>query len=388
MTLRRKFLYSLIPSAILYLFAEIVTTVYYLRGDLEPVSIWVLEDAPKGQTIRFDPILGYKLTPTPSRIACIATNGVVESVGAVCGNNHGFPDRDEFWAKRSKPDVRRFAVFGDSFSAAPFLQTKWPDRCEDLSAEAGRSIELLNMSIDAGGHTNWWKTLREFVEPRGYELDGVIFAVYGNDLRRPFVIWDDQVIQHDDQGNRTIALGTVWNQKLPRSLAEARPFFHGLPRWQVHTSETFDAMLQGTVRPADDRNGPYLLHCLYRFIFDRKGPRRQYTMQDVIDYHNNVDPTRVEMWREIREYLETNKVPALVVDVPSIDLMLIDAGPSLETQAFARFIRAKYVDGAQAFSGLSKEQIRKCWLPYDGHWDQTGSDRFAKFMSEELANWP
>jgi hypothetical protein len=40
-----------------------------------------------------------------------------------------------------------------------------------------------------------------------------------------------------------------------------------------------------------------------------------------------------------------------------------------------------------AFNGRTASQIRASWLPYDGHWGQGGSDRFAKFMMEILTQW-
>jgi len=387
-SLRRKVIYALLPLLLVYGVAEAVATALYLRGDLEPVSIWVLEDSGKGSTIQFDPVLGYKLTSTPTRMACIATNGVVESVGTVRGNNHGFPDRDDFSLRKTDPQVTRLAVFGDSFSAAQFLEVNWPDRCEDLAAQAGKSIELLNFSIDGGGHTNWWRTLRGFVEERDCELDGVLFAVYANDLRRPFVIWDDQVIQQEADGTRTIAFGTVWNQRLPQTLAEARPHFHGLPRWQVHPTDTLERMLRGDLRPRDNRDGIYLTRRLLRTIFGKAAPPRQYTLEDVQNYDLFADPTRLTMWSDMRDCLVARQLPVLVVDVPGIDLLLQESGPSAEAEVFAKFLGARFINGAEAYEGLGQEEIRAGWLPYDGHWGQAGSDRFAEFMLRVLSDWP
>jgi hypothetical protein len=383
----RKLVLSLAAAMLAYAVAEGIMTALYLRGDLEPASIWILEETGEGSTIQFDPILGYRLTQSPTRMACIATNGVVESVGFVRGNNRGFPDRDDFAPQRSDAAVKRFAVFGDSFTAAQFLEVNWPDRCEDLARAAGRPVQLLNFSIDGGGHTNWWRTLQEHVASSDYELDGVIFAVYGNDLRRPFVIWDDQVQQRAEDGTRTIAFGTVWNHALPRTLEEAIPFFHGLPRWQIHPTGVLDQMLGGELRPSDNRSGTYIARQLYRSIFDRAAPPRQYTFEDVAAYHYQ-DPARVDMWTDIRNCLKSRGWPALVVDVPAIDLILRNSGHSVEAQAFALFLRGKFVDGAGAYQGLGQDEIRACWLPYDGHWGQSGSDRFAAFMVDVLAEWP
>jgi hypothetical protein len=352
------------------------------------MSIWVLEDTGKS-TIQFDPIKGYRLTKTPSRMACIATNGVVESVGTVSGNNHGFPDRDDFTSQRTAPSRPRFAVFGDSFSAAQFLQVNWPDRCEDLATESGRPVELLNLSIDGGGHTNWWRTLRGFVDANDYEIDGVIFAVYGNDLRRPFAIWDDRVVQEADDGTRTIAFGMVYTfnpNEMPRTLDEARPFLQGLPRWQVHSTATLDRMLRGEIRPRRPFR-PFLLQRISHAFSADTGPVEQYSSEDVKNYDSSV-PQRMGMWLDIREYLHSHGIPALVVDVPDVDILVQNGEPSAEAIAFSRVVGATFVDGGRAYAGLSQEEIRAQWLRYDGHWGQKGSDRFAEFMLDVLQGWP
>ena len=97
-------------------------------------------------------------------MACIATNGVVESVGASAGNRLGFPDRDDFTPNRSDPEIRRFAVFGDSFYGRSIPRHEAARSLRgSRGAATGRPVELLNFSIDGGGHTNWQRTLRELI---------------------------------------------------------------------------------------------------------------------------------------------------------------------------------------------------------------------------------
>lgn len=375
----RKAAYSLLTAFLAYVTGEALATFFYLRGDLDPVSIWVLEETDSGSTIQFDPIIGKRLSKTPTRLACIATNGVVETIGRVLGNNHGFPDRDDLTPRKTDFNTRRFIVFGDSFTAAQYLQINWPDRCEDLAASAGRSVELPNLSVDGGGLVNWWRTLREFVRD-DYQLDGVIFAIYGNDLQRPFAIWDDQVVRLAPDGTRMIAVGTVWREPFPRALEEARPFFFGMPRGQVHPTETFDRMLKGEARPRDGRTGLYFAQHVWR-----KTP----SIQDLEGYVvRTARPGRKFISREIRDYLEARRLPALVVAVPTIECLLGGPDRNDDSRAFAQSIGAQFVDGARAFEGLTEADIRASWLPYDSHWGQPGSDRFAKFISEVLSGWP
>ena len=79
------------------------------------------------------------------------------------------------------------------------------------------------------------------------------------------------------------------------------------------------------------------------------------------------------------------ELPALVVRVPNqIEL----ASWSGEARRFANAIGAEFVDGGRAFEDLAEDEFDAHWLPYDGHWNQRGSDRFAAFILEVLVRWP
>jgi len=57
-----------------------------------------------------------------------------------------------------------------------------------------------------------------------------------------------------------------------------------------------------------------------------------------------------------------------------------------EAIEFARILGGRFFDGTTVFKVLSKKQIRDAWFPYDGHWNQIGSDLFAKYMEGIIAN--
>ena len=48
---------------------------------------------------------------------------------------------------------------------------------------------------------------------------------------------------------------------------------------------------------------------------------------------------------------------------------------------------ATFVDGYEAFRGLSSQQIKDDWFQFDGHWNRGGSDQFAQFMATQLQLW-
>lgn len=96
------------------------------------------------------------------------------------------------------------------------------------------------------------------------------------------------------------------------------------------------------------------------------------------------DPQQVRLIADIRQFVSSRKLPALVVFVPVRERLLWSTWESdpyrAEAQAFAKEIGAGFADGSAAFAGMQPADIRKCFFHYDGHWNQTGSDRFARFM--------
>ena len=133
-----------------YLLAEFPVTAYY-GFSWAGTSLFLFDESSK--TVHFDSIRGYMLTKQPSRWTRI-TNGTVEFVGWMKGNSQGFPSRTDFGPARPDGSTRRIAVLGDSFSAAEYLDTNWPDRTQALAEASGEKLQLLNFSLDGIGLAN------------------------------------------------------------------------------------------------------------------------------------------------------------------------------------------------------------------------------------------
>ena len=243
-------LYNILVFGLLYGVVELSYSAYrYFLTDTSPASFAVFEHP--GATVRFDPVRGYLLTQTPSRVARV-NHGNVEFSGSFRGNAQGFPDRDDFSLQRSKAGERRIAVLGDSFTSAtmsPFNSLNWPDRVEDICAASGsRSLVLLNLSVDGGGLANWASILRNFVVKDGYELDGLVFAVAWNDLDRKFAMFDQL-----DAQRFAYAQAPAWAvSSQPKTRSEARTLLEKdaniANRFVVSPAE-FDALLTGQWKP-------------------------------------------------------------------------------------------------------------------------------------------
>ena len=89
----------------------------------------------------------------------------------------------------------------------------------------------------------------------------------------------------------------------------------------------------------------------------------------------------------IRSFLAARQIRSLVIAVPSRERLLDGLPPSQETRAFAEFLGAEFIDGAEAFEGQSAGEIRDHWLKYDGHWAQSGSDQFARHFTGVISDW-
>ncbi len=386
-TRRRNLKRAILIGLGMFLVCEVVATLLYQQSVVYPGAVWYWEHTGNGPTMEFDSIRGYRLTGNPCRMVCMGTNGELEAVATVRGNNEGFPDRDDFTPGRGDRQRKRLAVFGDSFTAGLYLERSWPDAVEDLARRTDRPLELMNFSVFAGGLVNWWSVLTGVIEAKDYELDGIVFAVFRGDLRRGFTVADDRSYFNAPGGYACMAVGRIpiESLRMPGTLQEARPFFAPVFDAPIVKTAVLDRILKE--RPRTQRS---LQPVLSRLCWH--GINRLFGTTDLAIPDEVTDPTKFpshirRRLEDIRNYLKSHQLRALVIDVPSRDRLLDRLSPSGESRAFAEFIGADFVDGGEAFAGLSAAEIRDHWLRYDGHWAQPGSDRFARHFTGVISDW-
>ena len=404
----KKLAVSVTTLLISYAVAEVILTALYIRGDIEPQAIWVHDIKGRRSAVEFDPVLGYRLDTEPTRMMVVSSNGTIESVGVFRGNNVGAPDEDNFSPRRGDNNRKRYVVFGDSFTSGLYMERNWPEVAETLSEQQGTPVELLNFSIDGGGLANWHRVLTEIIVADDYEIDGVVFAVFGSDLSRPLTFWD-QVVPGN---NQSMLLGRL-SPASPESQPDPRPpssvgrdRLKPLETWQTVSPQIFDQYLSGDRRPSVSRPFRYYLAAKCRAVFDGflRRPDESRLLLESLQYFPDAELfffDRRQMVTQVEQALQKKQVPALVVHIPYREVLLTRAGAGSETtafylesvgevweaQAFAKLIQADYVDGAEAFKGYGVEEIRACWLPLDGHWNQAGAERFAEFVVPILQRW-
>ncbi len=329
-----------------------------------------------GGTIKFDPNLGYRLGPNKSRQAQISW-GTTEYVGAWFGNNHGFQDLDDFTFEKSNKDAYRILVFGDSATAAPYLQQNWPDAVERMAAADGVALELIHVGQDGTGLSNWWATTEHFLKPNKVEADAVIFAIAGDGMRRAYSI----MAEHDGHiwfGEFPYPESRAWRpEEWPKTFDEAKPYMRSIG--PLLSTEEFDRALAGD----------YSFFGGYSFENTRE-TIRTYMLPIYDQFFGDTEAYKEgqsRMIREISAYVMESKLRAFVLSVP-LPEWIVRGGygeVSGELQDFAASLGGETINGNRAFMGLTEKEIRaRYWLPYDGHWAQSGSDHFAEFMYKEL----
>ncbi|MCE9634772.1 MAG: hypothetical protein K8T90_03615 [Planctomycetes bacterium] len=392
LSLRKKLGFAACVVALGYAVAEAAVTFVFSRT--VPAVYWVFEES--GPTLKYDPLSGYRVHGGPARVAKFVrgkdpTKADVEYVGGFYGNKQGFPDRDDFSVARKSPTATRLAVLGDSFSGGDLLRP-WADACEDSVRERGGEAELLNFSLSGVGLANWHQMLLKEIEPTKYDIDGVVFAVWGNDLARRLYVCDHGGSTPDGAARHMGGRVDTWNPDLyPKSREEALAL---MGSWQGYVTSTanFDASLRGEWKPSRPLE-PFIATKLIETLrgtpqgTGHVGAAAAGTLAREL-----TDPTqgRGRLVAEMKAALGRMGVPVTVVKIPALDELLENrtAPADDDARAFAKEIGARFVDGAAAYAGLDEAGMRAHWYPVDLHWNQDGSDRFAAWMSQEVLRWP
>lgn len=384
--LRKRLAFAAATLLAGYAVLELAVSAAWTR--VVPSVYWVFEES--GPAVHFDPVSGYRVHGGPARVAKFVRSrnpfgADVEYIGGFAGNAQGFPDRDDFRTARAG-DGARLVVLGDSFSGGDLLRA-WPDACEDAVAATGERAELLNFSLTGIGLANWHSILTREIEPAGYDVDGVVFAVWGNDLARRFYVCD-----HEGSSRHLGGRAKSWEpETLPKTRDEALAVMGGWDGYVVGRAE-FESALAGSWTPTR-RFAPFVAGSLIdRLSGAPQGQGAVGAAEPGTLAADLADTTRGRgrLVREMRDALGRIGVPVTVVSLPSIEELLARRRfPAHDdARAFADFLGARLLDGADAFAGLDDAALRAHWYPVDLHWNQDGSDRFASWMAAEVTRWP
>jgi hypothetical protein len=331
--------------------------------------------------MQFEKRSGFVFASEPIRVQRII-NGETEYTATVKGNRQGFLDSSDFVPRRPRPQTRRFVVMGDSFTAAHYLNRNWPERAEQLARERGLDVEFLNFGLDGTGLANWYHVYKEIIVQDGYEIDGVILTVAGDDLIRRFTVLDAT-----DSNYLGIGRAPSWDPSTwPTTREESRSFVGPL---MIHIvdNDTFDRSL------ASHRSW-FRLQLWHHLSYEiRLSLHARPSEHDELN-----DPQRVRVMREFALELERRGVPSILAFIPynphhtrSQKTVGRRGHQSLEAnldfESFRDMLNATEIDFSQRFEPLSEAEIRDLYFKIDWHWNQNGSDLFAEYALDQILAW-
>jgi hypothetical protein len=385
LSFKKKLLFSFVTLLAAYGLAEIVCTAIMPRpaGSIGSDTFAIQEDT-GGFCV--DLIRGYSITKAPTRFARV-TQGTIEYTGTFRGNSQGFQGDRDFTVKRPSGVKCRTLVFGDSFTSAAFLKTRWTDRIQPNLPQT----EFVNCGIDGAGLGNWWSVLTRMIVPRHYEFDRIVFAAIPHDLDRPFAVADYRC-------EGWLTLGYVgWNpDEFPKDVQHA--FWHLLTATfkKVSPAEFDESLRRGRLIQGDPDHTlrPWITTRIVDAAAGLVRPRRV-----PADIESEYVPAahlaeakgdkffggdQMAMILDLRDQIVAHHWSVVVIHIPSRDELIAKRDWTPQVRDFARILNARFIDGSEPFRGLSREEILASYFPFDGHWNQTGSDRFAAYVARQL----
>lgn len=366
--------------ALTFFFVEGVASWLYYRWPLQFLTVRIASG--DGPIVQFDRDRGFRMSSSIIHYAKYM-NGKPAYLSQFKANNEGFLDWKDFTKKKQFAGEKRYLVFGDSFTAAPFLNKNWPQQTEEVLGRRGTPITLLNFSLEGYGIANWWVLLDRVA--RDYQADGVIFAVYNNDLRRLFLVGNDT------NGRVSFERVPTWDvEKRPSNLSEYnhlshRPIIFQVDRtdyesmklgvWPKSVVHPFELIALASLRTAVSA----LTHLI--------GPPTAFDSMH-LEAGKPLGDGQYTLFKKIRSYLAERNLNSSVVYIPDQDERSGTTASDLSAvKEFAQGIGATFIDASFVFPEETPKEISNIYLA-DGHWNQKGSDRFAFFMADFLSKQP
>jgi len=365
----------------------------YYSAVIQSRSFYAFEEP---ANLAFDPVMGYKYTSRPAKMACVLFDEIQWSV-TLKGNNYGFPDADDFSPHRTKAG-RRVLVLGDSFTGQPVCDELWPDYVEKLAARDGRGLELLSLAAGGYGVPNWTSLLENLVIRENWDIDEVVFAVYeGDDLERTFMFGGrcggSPVLAHLDKWT----IPSPADDAMPAFTADPKNFVPGENALVLSKVEYERFLRRG--RPDRYPRRAERPHLARLYLFDtvqRLSEGISARLKAYIRADSRLSPEgspRLRLTEEMRPIYDRLKAavsrigkPVKVIYIPYKPEIVADDGylGYDRVQDFAAFLGAELHDARNAFRPLSRRERMACFFHIDAHWNQGGTRLFGHYVYRDV----
>ena len=394
---------TLVTANYLYLTTEAFCNLAVYKGWIKPEYYWPEEELGvpifpyfDRECSGYDNVRGFRWR-NQGRATKIA-NGNLVFDHAFKPNNKGYISNLDYTFKKNDSTVFRWMVLGDSFTDGYYLETPWVDKTNFLLKDSVPH-ELYSFGINGGGILNWNSVFFNEIVPN-YEYDGIVIAIFGNDLARDFFImdhsspwayfgWKGGIIPGDTQKIEQIrplldSLNLVKNKEfIEGRLAEISGRGINRPNLFLLTKIVNYMRAKSALQKFKDE-----IHKIYsrELAFAAKEEDVTYNMDA---FKHEFGPNYAEKLSGIMEYANSHNkkiIFATVPELPGLQMSKQNNPPILNAKikALAENFNVNYFDGYNAMQGEAEDSLWELFLTFDGHWSQKGSDLFAKGFAEYL----
>ncbi len=181
-TLRHPFSLTIASVFLTLAAVELLFLSENLRLAVRPVIRWAHATNDPAGSIQYDEKVGVRLSEIPGEIGFWTSRHGWLFKNELRGNNFGFSDPKNFSPRKRDPDLFRFIVMGDSFTANLYLNRAWPEVVHQGLADEG--VEIYNMAIDGSGVPTWWRILKNVIIKEDFEADAIVLAICCDNMHR------------------------------------------------------------------------------------------------------------------------------------------------------------------------------------------------------------
>lgn len=332
------------------------------------------------RSTQFDPIRGYSWLGDSIR-------GFKTSMGEVVYDNQFYPNNkgwimdQDYTYKKKDSTKKRWMILGDSFVAGIMLETNFPNRAQQiLNDSLGEGeVEIYSFGVDGGGIMNWYNVFFKEIIPN-YDFDGIIVAPYADNLYRDFIV---MVIDTNGLIGRMDSVDWSKNDSI-----NVDDFKALKPYSCVYSDLEIDRFLNQPFKVFD---WP-LTKQIKRLVknFGRKDKSKSLGLIKTIEELNQkMGAKKFTQLDSIISWCQSNQKELILASIPSTwelkgELLGMKSPHRNEMNILAKEYQLDYFDGYTVFNKLNEKEVDAHWLNYDGHWNQKGSDKYAKQFTDYL----
>jgi hypothetical protein len=372
---------SLISVSLIFLFLEVLSQIGVSIGWLNTerfssVKQFYMSPFPQFNQVhaKFNRNIGFEWSQQQATVFKYAGEKLIFK-NTFKGNNYGFHTAIDFSPKKS-PNVKRWIVFGDSFTDGYFLQRTWVDEINTMYKEDSILVELYSFSVNGGGVRNWNQIYHEIIDSN-FEFDGVIFAVFGNDLKRKFFVLhqdeDHELYKYYDH----IPSQEEVDLDLKKSLNNDLGFMHLFKKEFIYTSKICNYIFRKFLEKQ--------FHTYY--TYNQNALQNEFiTSNDTLiineKYLTDKYQNNFQVFMELINTIKGQDKEVVLLSIPELNglkMNLKDQKTQIQKELYwiASQNELTLIDGYQLMIHSAVKSLDSLYFKNDGHWNQVGTNEFA-----------